>query len=342
MLHSLKHFRVILVLLAATALLTSCGKNEFSLSGTLKDAGQRSLTIIYTALSDSHDELITLNVPCERDHFSLTGATRHPSLVWIMASDGKLLHVLYVERGDKITISGAYASPLEWKIEGNEVSERYSQWLASNVALLTADDPKKVNAAIAAYVKKNPKDKASALLLLTLYHRNADNSAFDKLWDSLDISDKDKSRLLHVAMTQTDDAAARAAALSLTPISLRSRADSTVTLRPSASRATILYFWRRTDGPHKGALRVLASQPKDVQIADIYLDPDTVQWRYMTQNDTITPRNLLWAFGGELNLSLRRLAIPAVPYFIVANRKGKQIYRGTSPSEASAAAAKAR
>lgn len=339
--HTHRLYRFLLAIVMA-ATLCACGKNEFTLSGTLKDAGSRNLIVVYTAFSDKHDELVSQRVPCNAGQFSLTCATRHPTIAWIMDSDGKLLHAIYGERGDKIAVSGDYKSPLEWKVTGNEASERYCKWMASHVSLLTADDPAKVNAAIAAYVKQNPDDVASALLLLTFYHRNTDESGFSKLWEELDISDKDKSRLLHVAMTQLDETQKRAATVAVTPVSLRNRSDSTVTVSPTSSRATILYFWRRSDGPHQGTLRVLASQPADVQVADVYMDPDSVQWRYMTQNDTMKRRNALWAFGGEMNLSLRRLAIPSAPYIIVADRKGKQIYRGISPSDASAAAAKAK
>lgn len=104
----------------------------------------------------------------------------------------------------------------------------------------------------------------------------------------------------------------------------------------------MLYFWRRTDGPHKGILKELSSQPADIQIADIYLDPDTVQWRYLTERDTIDRRLPLWAFGGEMNLSLSKLAVPSDPYIIVTDRKGKQLYRGESVADAVKAAAKAK
>lgn len=328
----------LVILLVAAVLLSGCGKNEFSISGTLKEAGARKLTVVYTALSKKQDQLVTQQVDCRNDAFSLLCATKEPTLVWIMGPDGTLLHVLYAEKGNKIQISGNYNSPLEWKITGNKVSERYADWMRSNVSLLTKDDPSAVNGAVAKYVKENPKDMASAVMLLTFYHRNTDEKGFNSLWASLKISDKDKTRLLHTAMTQLDNSREKAAALTVGPLTLRARGDSIVTVSPATARATILYFWRRTDGPHKGFLRVLASQPSDVQTADVYLEPDSVQWRYNIQNDTIRPRTPLWAFGGEMNLSLRRLAIPETPYFIVTDRNGKQLYRGTSASDAAAAA----
>lgn len=332
----------LLAAVALTCAMASCGKNEFAVSGQLKDAGNRSLTISYIALSDKQDELVTLNVPCNAGTFTLTCATRYPTIVWIMSADGRLLHPIYAERGDKIAITGDYATPMQWKVTGNDTSQRYSQWLAANEQILTAGNPRQVNAAVEKYVATHRDDAASALMILIDYHRNADETGFDRLWTSLTLSDDDKSRLLHVAMTELGNAETAAAALPLTPISLKNRADSMVTLNPSHSRATMLYFWRRTDGPHQGNLRMLASQPEDVQVADIFLDPDTVQWRYMTQNDTTARRTPLWAFGGEMNISLRRLAIPSDPFIIVADRKGRQLYRGTSPTEASAAAAKAK
>lgn len=328
-----------MLLAAFMCMMWSCGKNEFKVSGTLNDAGSRNLTAVYTALSSKTNELVKTTASCKNNQFEFIGVTRYPTLVWLFSSDGNLLHVIYAEKGDDIKVSGLYGSPLEWKITGNKVTEKYSQWMASNVAVLAADNPKQVNDAIAKYVKENPKELASALLLLTLYHRNTDEPGFNKLWKELKISDGDKEDLLHIAMTQLDDARTKAAALTVSPITLRNRKDTTTVVNPADARATILYFWRRTDGDHKGALRLLSSQPSDIQIADVFLDPDTVQWRYNMQNDTVKRRNALWAFGGEMNLGLRRLNIPQTPYFIVTDRKGKQIYRGSSPSDAAASAA---
>ena len=338
----LKKYGYCLLALVLLFLTPGCGKNEFTIKGQIKDAGSRTLLVVYTALSDKQDELVKMKVTCVDGAFFLRGATRHPSIVWILSPDGSMLHAVYVERGDKIEISGQYSSPQEWKIAGNKVSERYSRWMIDNTGLLTSYDAPKINDAVAKYVKENPKDVASALLLLTVYHRQADENGFHNLWKSLDMKKEEKERLLHLAMTSLNEEALRAATLPVGALTLHCNADSLVTLNPADSRATILYFWRRNDGPHSGTLRVLASQPEDVRTADIFLDSDSVQWRYKIQNDTIRPRNALWAFGGEMNLSLRRLNIPSDPYIIVADRKGKQIYRGTSPSEASAAAASAK
>lgn len=336
------HLLKLLTAFMLLVILGSCSKNEFSISGRLTGAGNRTFTIIYTALSDKHDELVKQRVPCTDDAFTLLCATRYPTIAWVIGADGNLLHAIYAEKGDEILINGTYASPLEWKITGNDATERYSKWTASNVALLTADNPKQVNDAIAKYVHANQDDTASALMLITFYHRNIDENGFDALWQELEISDDDKSRLLHTAMMELGNAESSAAKLPVMPLTLRSRNDSTTTINPTAARATILYFWRRTDGPHHGIMRVLSSQPEDVQVADIFLDPDTIQWRYLTQTDTFSRRNAMWAFGGEMNINLKRLAIPSDPFIIVSNRNGKQLYRGVSPSDASAAAAGAK
>lgn len=340
----MKSFRLfsLVSVLALLSILTSCGKNEFSVSFNIKDGGNRSLIVVYTAWSDKQDELRKEKIPLQNGAFNMLCATKHPTILWVLGHDGKLLHAVYAEKGDKIEITGAYTSPLEWRIKGNEVSERYSGWMASNVALLSGGNPKQVNDAVAKYVRANPDDMASALMLLTIYYRSADSAGFDALWKSLDIDDKEKERLRHVALAEMGEMDKNASKVTVSPLTLRCRADSLVTVNPASGRATMLYFWRRSDGPHKGILRVLSSQPSDVQVADIYLDPDTVQWRYLTERDTFARRQPLWAFGGEMNISLSKLAIPSAPYIIVADRKGKQLYRGESPSEASAAAAKAK
>lgn len=339
---SIPAFFRLLAVLVPLLLLGSCGKNEFDISGRLKGAGNRNLIVLHTALSDKHDELVNRRVPCSSDAFSLICPTRYPSIVWIAGSDGRMLHALYAEKGDHIVIEGEYAAPLKWKISGNKASERYSGWMSENAALLEADNPAQVNAAAAGYVKKHPEDIASALILLTVYHRDRDEKGFDEMWQSLRLSDDEKARLLHTAMMELGSAEAAAARIPLATLTMKSRRDSVATVNPALARATILYFWRRADGPHKGILAELSAQPADVQVADIFLDLDTVQWRYLTQADTFRNRQALWAFGGEMNVNLTRLAIPSDPFIIVADRKGRQLYRGSSPSEAVRAAAKAK
>jgi hypothetical protein len=54
----------------------------------------------------------------------------------------------------------------------------------------------------------------------------------------------------------------------------------------------------------------------------------------MLKTDTIKGRTALWAFGGEMNLALKRLNIPGDPFIIVANRQGAQLYRGSDINDA--------
>lgn len=322
--------------------LVSCGKNELNVVASLKDGGNRDVMLVYTAWSNKQDELRKEKVPLRNGAFTRTLFTKHATLVWIIAHDGKLLHAVYAEKGDEISISGNYSKPLEWKITGNEVSERYSDWLIANAKIAASGNPTIVNKAVEKYVKAHPDDVASALLLLTVYYRSADRVQYDKLWASLDIDDDEKERLMHIALAEMETVGADVSKTVVSPLTLRCRADSLVVVNPSRARATMLYFWRRTDGPHKGILKELSSQPADIQIADIYLDPDTVQWRYLTERDTFDRRLPLWAFGGEMNLSLSKLAVPSDPYIIVTDRKGKQLYRGESVADAVKAAAKAK
>ncbi len=320
--------------LCASLMLSSCTKNEFSVKATITGSGSRSVNIAYMALAKETQEFVSLQLPFVDNSLEFKGATRYPTIVWLMSSDGQLLHWLYAEKGDELEIKGDYGSPLLWKVSGNKVMEQYCEWLAQNSATLQAYNAESVNAAVKKYVADHPSETASAIILLAHFHRTNSETEFKALWDKLTIDSDLKAHLLDASMHQFDTSNTDAAKLPMVPLALQSRGDSLVTINPATRRATILYFWRSNSGPHKSILQKLAALPADVAKADIFLDPDSIQWHYMLKTDTIKGRTALWAFGGEMNLALKRLNIPGDPFIIVANRQGAQQYRGSNINDA--------
>lgn len=177
----MKGFFRIFALLAAVALLSSCSKNQFSLEGNLSGGETQTITLIWRAASGTQDFIAQQPVPLTGMKFSMQGPVKKPSVIWVFSTGRNLMAAIYVERGNKLSISGAYDQPQLWNIKGNKVMEEVSAWQVANKGVLVAGNPAAVNGAVAAYVRANPKSRAAAFLLLTRFHREADKKLFDQL-----------------------------------------------------------------------------------------------------------------------------------------------------------------
>ena len=116
------------------------------------------------------------------------------------------------------------------------------------------------------------------------------------------------------------------------------RNDTVTTFSPRKHRLSLLVFSDENSGRADSivpALRRLrkAHTDKALGIIDISLDTDTLAWQSSTRNDTAT-WDAAWGTGGIASAALRPLAIPRLPYFIVTDSVGSQIYRGASISQA--------
>lgn len=56
---------------------------------------------------------------------------------------------------------------------------------------------------------------------------------------------------------------------------------------------------------------------------------DSARWKQATARDSATWVQA-WAPGSAASVDFQRLAIPALPYFVVADSSGTQVWRGGS------------
>ncbi len=102
-----------------------------------------------------------------------------------MDASGRPAALFYAERGDRIRITGDSENPASWRVKGNDVTGRIDGWRHSNRAALSSMDARKVNAAVSGYVRENPSDPVSAILMAVYYDRRADEAGFAATWKML-------------------------------------------------------------------------------------------------------------------------------------------------------------
>lgn len=326
-----KHHALAVVAAIVCLLLTACGgAPDFKVSGTVRDGRTMNLRIVYTG----QDNLNNVLTAARDGKFTFTGKAPDDggSLVEIYDNDYRRLGLFYAENGDKIKVTVDADNPYTLTVEGNDVSERLCKWLHDNSKVLAARNAVAINAAIAKYVQANPEDIVSGLLMASLYNACVDPARATRLLESLSPEARPATLLNPRLLTD----GRLAGAVHPKPVTglhyLSSKTDSITLFNPRHNRRTLMTFSGVQDN-RDSIIDSLHSfwkrRPARVSVLDVRFDADTFTWRRDLRTDSVSwPSG--WVAGSVANPDIARLSIPTLPYFIVVDSLGRQIYRGTS------------
>lgn len=327
--HNLSKYILSTLLLLLMTAMSSCIKNEFTLTGKFDGAGTLPLHIVYRAANSERAFVVDENVPLMEGSFTMRCPTRYPTIVYLLDPTHRQMYAIYAEKGDKLNITGLWGDPYTWQVSGNEVMEQYCAWAKTHQDILHSTQPEKINAAVAAYIHENPGTRTSLFMLVTMYRRDADEADFRRLLATFKDKDEVEEMLAAAAQEEPEKPATRP----VRTLRLTGANDSTMTLTPGAARLTLLYFWREGFGPdHEAVVQLLKDVrgKRDVRTATIFMDTDTIRWRQLLKgpmsSDSITA---LWATGGEVDPRLDGLEINSTPRLLLLDKNGKTIYNGT-------------
>lgn len=320
-------------------MLAGCKGKEFSITFDVDPKINANYKLIYYA-SDKRGGFVresAVAVSAGKGEFK--GQTVNPALVYIYTGPKAYPLVIYVKRGENISISGKDASPAKWVVEGNDINKEWSAWRNENAESLASADAKKINSAVAKYALANPANPLSALLLLTSYDRRADETGFRRLWLALDGEAADPQ---WAALAGRADQPTRFIPIParVESIAFRSMQNGVDTIRPDSVKGVLLFFWNNTFSDRRSytdSLKALAKEFPDSSsrvIADVCLDGDSVAWRSTTRTDSLKKVARLWAPAGLADSRVMTLDVPSSPFFIVLTPDGHQRFRGTDLDEA--------
>lgn len=319
-----------LLVVAAAA----CGHDDsWRIEGEIAGKPTMNLRVLYES-----DKGVQNAITATREgRFSINGVSSRPAVVEIFDNDYRILGRCYIVNGENINMCLDRDNPFDIKAEGNEISERWSGWLRENADALRAADASGRNALIASYIREHPDDPVSTLLLMTDYDSSGANarSAAD-LWSGL--TEKARMPMLTASYAaQLDRVTSAGTARPLAAIPYMSRKGRTELFKPSASRLTLIALSAGRESRDSVARALRRARrlrvPGRFEIMDFSMAKDTVEWRVDTQNDTIDwPEG--WIAGGISASSVGHLGLPVLPYFILTDSTGAQLWRGSSAREA--------
>lgn len=322
-------------------LLCGCTKPRFTLEFSLPAALHIAYTIDYYNATPRGGQWIETGVMVQQGKAKASLPLADESIVGISAA-GNVVY-LYVKRGQKITISGESAELYSWKIGGNDINRQWSEWRIENKEALNGSDSKRLNSAVEKYVKKNPDNPLSALLLLYEYNRRENNPEFLKLWKSLKgeaamekwITLSGRSDLYTGTPVKTLDTS-RSHTFVLK--SLGNGADTIVT----GKVPVVLLFWRNTDkdrGVMIDSLRSLRKAHPDSAsfiIADICFEPDSINWATPLRRDSLKETIRAWIPFAEADSLVKALGVEHTPYILTIDTLPKAKQKKTVKKKATA------
>lgn len=319
----------IVAVVVAALLATSCGDNsDFRIHGSIGGLGTQNLRVVYPT-ENGITSFVTTAIDGE---FTFTGMSERETVVEIFTTDRVPLIAVVVKNGQTVECKTDRTQRRQQQLSGNDASENLAAFIREHGDVFDSGDDSTVNELIAGYVGSHPRDMASTALMLTEFRAAGYEADADSLWMLLDAEVKPDFLTGPVRHLVATAAATHSCdTLALSPLRLYASGDSMITVRPSVAGKRVTLITVTGDGQQRGAsfVRRMGELHKDktIRLLDIGVWLDTADWKEATRPDSARWLQL-WAPGGTAASGLQALAIPAVPYFIVGDSLGRQIWRG--------------
>lgn len=304
-------------------MMCACNSSTFRISADIQGMGNQNVHVVFLGDSGVNDAFI----PTNDNKFKIQGSSSELTVVSILDSQNKPLFRLAVKGGETVEVTGDYNKPHHYQCKGSEVAQAWMAFESENADLYDKRGDE-LDAAIEKFVKANPDNVVSALLMVFDYSDITTDKA-KKLLASIDEQARPAS--LVASMEQMNDAMGKPA-VKLRSMMLCRLGGDFEALTPSTSRSTLILWWTENNQQRReqiAAIKRMSEQyGKDLKVADVTVNPDTSAWRAIVNTDS-TQWTHYWAPGGVMDQSISNLKLRRLPVCIVVDSMGRQLYRGT-------------
>ncbi|MDE6340158.1 MAG: hypothetical protein K2K97_10300 [Muribaculaceae bacterium] len=330
---------ILVILFAGIIMLANgCKRNEVKVEFKLPQSVTDTYNMIFYASDPVKGWYVENVASVESGKAEMILATRNPTVVLILGNGAVPRAGFYAERGDKIKIAGADGDPTGWEISGNKMTQKWNEWRLANAKVLKAGNAKGINEAVTAFVKGNPDNPLSTLLIQIYYDRRENEEGFRKTWNMLkgDALQPKWIRMVGRADLLTDSPEYREGVKRMIVASAGNGVD-TIEFK---GKPLMIYFWREDDSDRSANIERFKATAKEFGdsakriLADISFDPDSSGWSYRMRRDTVKKAIRGWIYSGEADSVVSMLRVPGTPWFVVSDAKGKFRYEGADGSQA--------
>ena len=321
----MRYLLPLLLLLVATA---CSDDSRFTVKGTMEGAPTTNLRFCYY-----NGDAFVQGLTAVRDgEFNFGGRTREPAMIELFDNEYRPLGRLYAANGDEITCHVDPANQYRLTASGNRELERWTRWLNDHAGQLLIQ--READSLVEAYVAAHRADVVSTLLVVTM----ADASTPRGLHRADSLMSLIEPAARPMAITGSFNAMIEAA-LQGPEARLHDFAAHIYKEGRDTVRISSQPLWLVTvsaDGADRRdsllpLLRELEGRKAAPAILDISVDMDTLAWRRVVRRDSAQWRQA-WIPGGTAAPGLDSLAIPVLPFYIVADSTGRQLLRASTPA----------
>lgn len=330
----MRHLHSILISLLLVVF-ASCGNNEeFLINCKIRGLGSKGVEMTYTTRSVQRVGFHPVD-----GKVALRGVSDKPVLVEVSTIDNRLLFTCVAQNGDNLDVELDLDKPTSLKISGNDASEEYSRFIVDNDSLLQSDDVAGINRLIAAEVRRHPDRISSAMLLATRFQARDYELEADSLINTLK-PDARPSGVMGAFASLVGEQVSSSVGSPVRAMTIncgyQNKQDTTMRYWASNQSYSMLVVtgYHRGDSIGKTLRELCDSLPdRRFKAFEIAVTGDSAMWKIAVRNDS-TKWVKAWVPGGTASNEVRSLTVSSIPYFVVADSTGRQIYRGRSLSAA--------
>ena len=320
-----------LIILMIVIGLAGCGHSDsFKVKGSLSDGASINLRFVYYT-----DGVVRTGLTAATEgKFEFKGNASSPAAVEVYDNDYRLLGRFIAKNGEDITLKIDRKNIYNGSSAGNDLNKELTEFFnAYSDSLALTDSPSR-NGIIARYVRSHPDSPVSYLLLTTEFDASSPEESIlaDSLLDAIDI----EARILDLGEPFARLSSQVIPDEPIGPITYKIKGNRSATYTPQRHSLSVIAI---SDGTHGRdsvleALRKLSKHQKTgrLEILDLNVDSDTIIWSRTTRTDSATWTQG-WAAGALSGQSLEGLRLPGVPFFILADSAGNQLWRGREATQ---------
>lgn len=326
-------FRYVAVAVVAI-MAVACGHSDrFVIKGEVAGGASMNLRVVYYTAG----RVVTGVTAATDGKFAFDGVAPEDALVELYDNDYRLLGRLVARNGDDMEVRVDPAAPASFIATGNDITDRMTAFVSGQASATTEAR----NAAVATYVGAHRDDPVSALLLMTQYDTAVGGTTTA---DSLMSLISPESRATDITAGYIAMLARVSSATSHAPIASIPYLASGAKPQILRMRSNALTFIAVGDRAHHrdsviSVLKDLSRHERqgDFAVADLSVDGDTIDWSRSLRADSATWMRG-WVGGSISGSALGRLGISRLPFYIIVDSAGRQLWRGTSSETARAKA----
>jgi len=316
----LQYFSLLLLLLA---MLGSCSGDRFKVDGNLVNLKGKSLRVVFYGDSGIVDEWVDID---EKGKFTYKGESSQPVIVTFLNSNKEPLMMVVAANGDHLKVKGDAGKALGLKVKGNKLNEDWQLFRDEHGAFYTDPNPSRLDAAIEKYVRENPTDMLSTVLLMADYSNYTDQEKVEALLNGIDIKARPAS--LTEAFMGNPMGKRNVSVPRLITLTLVKHGGEFEEIK-LMEHISLINLWANPQTERKAVniklQNLLDSSNGSVNIIDVLAESDTLNWHQTIAGED---RPHYWAPGGPLEQGIQLLGATIMPWYAVTDSTGLVAYSG--------------